>query len=504
MRSTSLLTLAGLWAALTACTGLSLGENRPGGDTFVDDTRPSWDEDLQTFRGTGSIAVDAATDRAWLLQSYWTPDCADEDAEDADCRAVEKHLHMAGPDADRTTRLDDLTGHQDIRVLFPASGVLTMAEEDEDHDTLTLHDRTTGRVTRERTVAARYHGTRTSPTGRWVAVADNADDEPHAPIHVIDSTTLEHHVVRHDADWLEVQWFNHHDFLVAVLFYTTGPRAPSARVVGWSFVDSAPWERGSEQRWSEPTLDVTLPGVRADGFFSFTWIGISPDDLAVVVPVRVEDASRKDKDGEPLLYHELQIVDVIHRSVRRVVGAKGPVGFTPSGDTIVSYGAPLSGQGPYADGAILLIDRGTLTLDPVDTPWGDDVTYWVSRTNELVVATSPWGSDRFILLDADTLQTAEVPTEGPATLDEFVVRDAAQEMWTVSATYGGDRELGVLDLLAATYTPITDVSTPAVDVAHVALLPNADAVLVDHPSAHKLLRVDPSSRTVARKISVSP
>lgn len=513
MRALVLVPLAGLWAALTACTGFTFGENRPGADTFVDDAKPHWDVEQGVYRGTGSIAVDDRTDRAYALQTTWA---GSEDHGYEGEEPLKKELLFVDPALDTTRVLATMTGHDDIRVLFPASGVLTMAEVDDEHDVLTLHDRSNGRVLQQRTVDARYHGTRMSPSRRWIAVADNAARTTHAPIHVLDAATLEARVIPHDGDWLEAQWLNGHDVLLAVVFYVDGPQAPSARLLGWSFEGGAPWEGRAIGRWAEPTIDVPLPGARPDALFSMTWLGVAPNDRTVVVPVRVANVvDEGTRDEDVVVHHELMIVDTVHRSVRRVVGAKGPVGFTPSGDTIVSYGGPIQGTGPYAEGAILLIDRVTLDVTPVETPWGDTVSYWVSRTNELVVATPPLGSRRLLLLDADTLETTIVPVGTPDEdgegdhwlgLDEFAVREAAQEAWLVgSDSYPAVRgTLDVLDLLAGTLTAVPWASSEEVDVRHVAVLPKSDRVLIGGQGEHAFFRIDPGTREAERTITIAP
>src|SRR5690606_8765224 len=150
--------------------GMTLGENEPGRDTYLED---------------GSIAVDPVTERVYVLRRTVV---THEEPDGTEWSETFKHLYQVSPDGAGARLLADVSDLSDLRMLFPRDQVLLMAERD-GQDLLRVLDPATGAVLREVETAARYHGTRLSPSGRFVAVADNTS--PAAPIHIIDTTTYD-------------------------------------------------------------------------------------------------------------------------------------------------------------------------------------------------------------------------------------------------------------------------------------------------------------------------
>src|SRR5262245_39605355 len=111
---------AAIVSALTGCTGLTLGENGAGADTY---------------RGLGVIAVDDRTETSFVVEGTQTR------AERWNPR-TRQTLYAVDPDDGGVRRVEDLTGRDDLRILFPSSGVLVMSEAN-DEDVLELRDKDT-------------------------------------------------------------------------------------------------------------------------------------------------------------------------------------------------------------------------------------------------------------------------------------------------------------------------------------------------------------------------
>ncbi|MBI4954165.1 MAG: hypothetical protein HY908_19230 [Myxococcales bacterium] len=481
--------------ALGACTGLSLGRNFAGADTYV---------------GAGALAVDDRTETVLVLGRH-------RGAATAPARAI---LYAADPDSGSVRPVADLTGRSDDRVLFPEAGVLVMSEAD-GGDVLELFDRASFALLGSVRTAARYHGTRLSPSRKWVAVADNTR-EP-APIHLLDATSLAARVIPHAGRWLEAAWMHGSDRLVAALFEGGGDGAPPvARVRAWSVdaLAAGGFETDASGSWARPELDVALPGKLEDLCMSFTWIGVSPDDRTVVVPVRDAVTSA----------YELVLVDVPTRSYRTVPDAKGPVGFTPDGKTVVSYRArdratracrwdapgappkapPTPAPGVTAPGApaepaatvrddLLLVDVASLATRLVLVPDADPFNFDVVGAT-IVVAPSgdrPGGvAAPLLLVDTGATPTGHLLPGTHAHLQEYVLRPPG-ELWLVS--HGA---LGLLDVAARRYERVS----LAFRTDHVNYLPKKDWLVLDDPEARRGVTPDglafyaPAARAVARAL----
>src|SRR5215468_7403084 len=111
---------------LTGCTGFSLGENMPGGDTPVDpgQTQPGQHR-------MGAIAVEPDEDQLWVVH------------EANQAGTIEAHLSAIDPVTGDTHEVLDVSGTEDRRVLFPSPSRMILMAQTGDRDTLTLFDTTT-------------------------------------------------------------------------------------------------------------------------------------------------------------------------------------------------------------------------------------------------------------------------------------------------------------------------------------------------------------------------
>lgn len=436
---------------VTGCTGLSLGENNPGADTYLE---------------YGAIAVDDRTERSFVLNSF------------SDAKGVEQKsaLRAVDPDSGGVSEVTDLTGRDDARILFPKSGVLVMSEQN-GKDEIRLFDEETLVEKKREAMDVRYHGTRMSSSRQWVAVADNTSE--HAPIHVIDAELLTRRIIPHNGDWLEAMWKNKTDELFAIVFYDADPNVPeiqaSARILSWSMADvvAGEWKPDATGFWPKAKLDVDVPDVAGDFAFSFTWVGISPDDRWAVFPVRETNPSTPEE-------YELLILDTATGDLRIVKDAKGPVGFTPDSSTIVSYDDKGSANGPNGetkdgevDQRLLLIDVNTLEVDAQDVDISGGITYFISRDGNQVVVASNLADESLVLYDMDN--DASTKMMGPAVgLTELVSRRGKNEIWLVD-----DSSLFKLDMQAAAFSKV------GIDyqVSHLNILPKHDWLVLSEQDA---------------------
>ena len=450
-----------LASALVGCTGATLGENTPGGDTWLEG---------------GAIAVDDRSETAFVLTTE-TPQVSGATAR--------KVLRAVGADDGRVSEVADLTGRADPRILFPASGVLVMSEPAAGgDDELRLLDPQTFEETKRVVASGRYHGTRMAPSRRFIAVADN--DAALAPIHVVDAATLEQRVIPHGGDWLEAMWLHGRDELHAIVFEddASGPRA---RLLAWDVaaLSAQGFPTGEGGLWADPRLDVSVDDIAADFAFSFTWVGVSPDDRWVVHPVQ-----RRAADGTSA--HELLVLEVETGAVRSVPNAKGPVGFTPDGSTIVSYADVGDGTG---DQRLLLVDVETLEVDEQDVPITGGLSYFVSREGNFVVVGSSGGGQRLVLYDVDS--GTQTQMDGPGVgLYEFVSRVGHDEIWLVD-----DQALYRLHFAEARFELVPTSFAPE----HIAILPSRDRLVLDDARGEpKLVYFDPETRAVTREVPLLP
>ena len=437
----------------TACTGLTLGENKPGGSTHME---------------YGSIAVDPHTETSFVLETQWVNGIAS------------KTLFAVDPDAGPPQMVANLTGYNDIRIIFPVNQVLIMAEK-WGQDVLIPLDAATLQPAPSIQTAGRYNGVRVSPSGRFLAVADN--NQYHAPIHIIDTLTWEIHKIPHGGDTLEAMWLNNTDELVAIVFDGVGTTQRSARILSWAMLDVANggFMAGLSGTWANPILDIGVEDVTMDVLFSFTWVGVSPNDRWAALPVLSVGPNGKYD------HHTVIVVDVMTSETRFVEDAPGPVGFTPDSADMVSYRYAGVEQTPQ----LLLVDTLTLGEEAMDLPMVSGPQFFVSGEGNFVVVASQWGNENLVLYDVDA--GAMTTVTGPAVgLGEFVARPSMAELWLA------DNGLFRLDLLANSLQAMPLTFTPR----HLNILPQRDRLVLDDGSSNELRFYDLKSQNVVRTVTL--
>lgn len=381
---------------VSGCTGMTLGENVPGGDTWVEPERPMDGEHLM-----GALAVERDGDRVWAIH--------------AEARGVERRDTLAAidPATGKVSQVMNVGGTTDRRVVFPADDRMLLMAQDNGMEHLILFDTDALEPIASRLASTWYWGTRTSPSGNLLVVADNAD--PAAPIHVIETATLDARAIEHGGDAIEAMW-NHHDDRLLVVSVTS-PWTPdaSARLLRYdlsaaSIADGLP----------EPELAIELSGYDWDLWFSFTWIGVSPDDRWAVFPLR--------RDGKPALV----ILDQQAGTTQTISGL-GPVGFTADSRTIVSYGYSAEGEAE-----LRLIDPASHAVTVAPLGFDALLSFYVTREGNHVIATStlpPTSAASFaptqaVHYDVDSEQVTELADWFDLT--DLVTRPGTSQVWLES------------------------------------------------------------------------
>jgi dipeptidyl aminopeptidase/acylaminoacyl peptidase len=467
-----LLVLQTSLAALTAgCTGFSLGENEP-------------DNNLGTYLGDGAVAVDPDNETTYVLLSEEI-----YDEEDGSALETERTLFAVRAGATEAEAVADLSGRDDPRLLFTSNGVLAMSQQD-DSEELLLLDRETFEQKARTTVPTWYYGTRLSASRRWVGVADN--DSSDYDIHVIDSETLDTRVIPHGGDLLEAMFLNQSDRLAAI---SLDDASHEARLLVWDMNLLAATEfmqlPGSEV-WAGAVIDVVVPDVEWDSWFSFTWVGISPDDRLAVFPVKKWDGEYEIGDSDPDDY-QLIVLDLETRQTTIIPRAKGPIGFTPDGSSIVSYDETADGEQ-----RLLLIDALTLEPDPepIDVAIDGSISYFVSHEGNYVVVASSDGEQSLVLYDIDNKKETKMAGPGVG-LTEFVSRSDPEELWVVQRdSYGGD--LYRVDLQGA---EVEEISVPF-SPEHIGILPKRDELVLTDFGRTTLHFMDPTTEKVLREVEL--
>ncbi|MCO4764079.1 MAG: hypothetical protein KC502_21390 [Myxococcales bacterium] len=457
-----------LLLAVAACTGLSLGDNTPGQDTFME---------------LGAIAVDHVTDTSFVLRK----------GPDATGDGVIKSL-WAVPHKGTPKPIATLDGQGDVRVLFPHSGVLVMAESN-GKEQLTLLDRTTFKVMASAVHDARYAGTRMSPSRRWIAVADNKHKS--IPLLLIDTTTLKTRALPSNADWLEAMWARSSDTLLVMASWRDNQNKDKwqagwkkTRLMAWRMdtLEKFAFQTAGDGFWANQLMDVVLPGYGADLFFSFSWVGVAPDDSYVVFPLL---KISENKEETPM--HQLAVVDLLAGkmgTVRFVDNAKGPVGFTSDGSSIISYRDVDRDKDGKNDGQDLLaMDINTLKIEQLTVPFSGLINFFITGDGHFVVVAGWNGSAKLSLfdLDADTGSTLAGPN---LDLHEVVPRVKGKELWICDDGLHRLRvEKGTLDTIKLPFV-----------AWHANLLPTADEIVTGDRDGETLVFVSPVSGKIVRTV----
>lgn len=461
-----------------SCEGLSLNEKNASTDTYLEN---------------GAIAVDGITGNAFMLHSIFAQPIAGEQP-----KIVSKIVYSAHPDSPGVRKVLDLTKYEDVRMLFPKDGILVMAETN-GLDELFLLDRLTFAIKKSKKTQSRYNGTRTAPSGRFIAVCDNTQNP--CPIHVIQTDTLETVVIPHKGYWLEAMWLNKNDNLLAIVFNED----KIARIVEWSMIekkigDLKPDETGY---WQDRKLDIEIKGVTPDLLFSFTWVGVSPDDRYAVFPVRKPVKEKKEGEGGVLDFiFQLIILDLEKGEVRTLDHAQGPVGFSPDGSTIVSYRHDWieekmdNGQVNIVkkNARILLIDRETLSETELDMPFEAGPQFFITKEGNVILVTSVSYAG-FVLYDLDTKKTTELLTED-ANLSEFTSRVGHGEIWLVP-----ESPISRVDMIDLEKMVLEEVKLDFIP-RHINYLPNQDLLVLDDKNIARFVFFNPEDRTVKNAVNI--
>ncbi|MBX7191880.1 MAG: hypothetical protein K1X94_07470 [Sandaracinaceae bacterium] len=448
-----------------ACTGASSGEVRPG---------------MATWLEGGAIAVEPGSETAYVLRTRR------EMAPGGGApREIDKRLFAVSPDDASVREVADLLGYGDVRVVFPRDSILLFAQQGE-RDELRLLDRAGERTLATRTSTTWYWGTRVAPSGDFVVVADNAGE--HFPLHVISIPSLAIETVPHDGAWLEAMWLNGGDRLAAIVFYDPYTRSQRARILVWDMrgVAEGGFATDDTGLWPSPVHDILVPGVSYDFFFSYTWIGVAPDDSRVVFPVL--RAANDVYDGA----HELLVLDMADGTTASVPDAYGPVAFTPDSSSIVSY--RYADQIGSSQSQLLLIDAETLEVDPhpIELPAYDSThwptpTFFVSHAGHWILIAGSFGDQQLVLFDTDA--NAQTQLGGPTIfLGNFASRDEHSEIWISSSG------LHRLDL------ETTSLETIPLDfeLGTLNILPRHDWLVLSEPANERVHFWDPDTRTTVR------
>ncbi|MGM0556017.1 MAG: hypothetical protein ACQEVA_06545 [Myxococcota bacterium] len=531
MKFTATLLSMTLMAAATTCEGTTLGENEAGESTFLDDGR----FEGERLTATGSIAVEPESETSFVVQRIRRNSEVSSFSDDVDKRLLAVH-----PDGRVDVALD-VTGAEDIRMVFPQDRILVMAEYG-GQDTLYLLDEHDYQLIDTVETQAHYHGTRLSPSGRFLAVAEN--DDEHAPIHVIDTVTLERVRIDHQGEWLEAMWTAKDDRLVGYVDHEDD----DIELMHWWFdpnefagprTERVDFESGDAPRVADdpvafeqqPDQRRRLSGFKSDFLFSMTWITVDPTGEFASFPVR-----KVGEDGN--FTYTLIVWRLDDGSIRQFEDTQGPAAFTPDGSTLVGHGVgeedgartlrvidlesgdvhveriPGIGSPSYFvtpdgnrvivastvwddGGDMVLYDidnlRATRTQRDSDTGSTDDLQIPRARFNQHFSAERALRMDE-ATANASRLENLEIDADdGPTVLEdiegglgEFVTRIAGGEIWMA------DEGLYRLDYLNGAHEEIEVAATPK----HINLLPRRDLLIVDDADSASLLFVAPDERAV--------
>lgn len=402
----------------SGCTGLSLGQNMPGQDTYLE---------------AGEIAVSPTTENAFVLSRSETDG------------QTYKSLVAIPADNGPAAPIMDLSSYGDLRILFPGDDLLLMGENSQGEQLIRLNG-TSYAVEQQVQTEHSYGGTRLSQDGQWLAVADGA--EARSPLNIINTQTLAAEIIPHNGEWVEAMWAHSSNKLFAIVFYDGYSETARARILMWDIdaVATAGFVTNEQGLWPDPELDVAVANTTYDLLFSFTWIGVSPDDQTAVFPV----LQRDEVDGEWV--HRLIVLDAQNAATAVIDDAYGPVGFTPDGSSIVSY-RYLPGH-EDTPSALLLI--GTEDHQVLSEPLALGLpSFFVSHAGNFVLVANAVGTAQLVLYDVD-MQT-QTTLEGPeVALTEFVARTEAAEIYSVD-----DGLLYKVDLENATAAPVSLSFSPS-------------------------------------------
>ncbi len=435
---------------VAGCTGLTSGENLPGMDTYLE---------------SGAIAVDPHSENSFVL------------SRSAD--GTRQELFAIPPDTGNAKLVLDVSGVTNVRIVFPATGILVLGERGGSTE-LSLLDSTSFAVQKTAQVPVMFNQTQISPSGLLDAGPRRADVPSGEPDDLINTVTLERHAIPADAaqgGTMIATWAHGSDELVAVVSTASGQPGANSTIVAWDVnaVASAGFPAGD--LWPDPIAELGLGGVSSAYLDSLEAIGVSADDMTWVFPLARFAGSA---NPTPVL----EVFDVPTQSVGEVPNARGPVGFTPDDATIVSYRDD-SANANVSD--LLLVGRGSLDASVVPLPGDIDLpSFFVSHAGNLVLVTQALGTAAMVLYDVDNQQLTHLA--GPQVeLDDFV--SSGTQRWVPSAG------LYRVDLAAQDVTSIPLTWTPS----HINILPTRNLLVLDD-SEPRIHFVDPLTLHATRMV----
>lgn len=476
-------------AALSACGGAVWTESSADGDGFLAGDGPAEETGAQAHDGycawIGTFQVSAQPERGYAELQEADVDCADGGS------MATRHS-LVTLDARGQSLRKRIPAYADPRLLFGDDEVVLMGEVD-GVEQLTRMDPATLDTLAVADVGARYWGTRTSPSRRFVAVGDNAADV--LPIHLIDLSTLATATLDPGTSWAEVQWLNTSDRLVGLIAEAWIETDDVGGAVIVSEEGSTPrlalWDlEGFEGLTPEtaavapaPVWEVSLPDSFVSTLFSYSWIGVDPLDRYVAFPLRRADGT-----------DAIAVADVADGAVRWVEGVSGPVAFTPDGGAFVGWSTS-SDEGA----SLIVVDTLTLDRQVIPLPTYIIPSYFVSHDGAQVLVASALGEAELSIVDTSTGEV--VPLGRPGGLWSFTSRLGHDEVWMTGTApvEGASSELWRLDLLRG------DVQT--VDVGwspgQVVWFPTSDLLLLDDTARARMVLWDPDRERVAADLDLS-
>jgi hypothetical protein len=331
--------------------------------------------------------------------------------------------------------------------------LLLGAADDGDH--MVLVDTRSHEVIADRTTQTDYWYPRLSPSGHLLAVQQDQID-------VIDPITFEHQTIATDADEIQAQRDHHSDTLLAIEVSHASSGEATATLLRYDLTGYT-----ASQPLPAPQVEWSLPGYDWDQWFSFTWIGISPDDHWAVFPLL--------RGTE----HVLLVLDQTTGGVTLVPGS-GPVGFTRDSSRIVSYGlAADNGEDLW------LIDPTTGTRQTVVMPFRSPLSFAITDDTDTIVC-SPTGGNTYALVDPAT--GAVRSFDANVALEDWISRPADGSLWTDSG--------GALTSLSTRDAKASGVSVPAA-ISTINVLPAADRALIGAKDTATIWRVAMAERAIA-------
>ena len=452
--------LAALMLCMTACGALDFGL---GDDDFDPDDGASLDD--------GALVVDPLTEVTYVL---------------ANPSSGKKVLYSIHPDVGQIAQVADLSGADNVKLLFPQDRVLLITNKGAG-DTLQLIDRFSYATIAEAQTTARYSNVRLSPTGLFMS----AMDEVSGDVHIIDTQTLDQAALPHDASRIVTTWMDQRDELVAVLTYN----APlSTRIMSWNvnasliMQDDGPVEEGF---WPGVRVDIEQEGFSRKEGFNPTWIDVSADDELIAIPLSAPSNVDGEEVEEDKRAHVVVVIDTTTGQHTTLANMQGPTFFTPDGGSLVTW------RGQTEDNpqpALVLVDTRDFEERTLELPFAEGVRQFASSTDGdyLVVERADGQALAIYGLGLDN-NAPKVFEDTGATLQTSVLRPGKRELWTVNA--------GLLSRVNLEAFAVEEVALEF-NTAHINFLPQRDRLVIDDITNERVAFVEPQTQAVVREVVI--